>query len=211
MPWRGFVKLPSRTPQVAIRFELWPDGRAFFEENAPMTDEFQPLIRYRVYEGILNDPSLRSLDTRLMDEVGSGIAFDGWTVDLERSCVLDGPPAELAEGVGAACPDGEPGLALTFTDLKRYSVLQVTRDAGVPIVFLGAILLLVGLLPALYSSRRKVWVRADDVEDGATIHVGGLALQRKPQFEEEFERLVRAIEDGAGGSGREVPERVGAR
>jgi cytochrome c biogenesis protein len=211
MPWLGFVKLPSLTPQVAIRFELWPDGRAFFQENSPMTEEFQPLLRYRVYEGILNDPSLSSLDTRLMEETGSGIVFDGWTVDLERGCVLDGPPGEVAEGVGAACPDGAPGLALSFTDLRRYSVLQVTRDAGVPIVFAGAILLLIGLLPALYSSRRKVWVRVDDSERGSTLRIGGLALQRKPQFEEEFDRLVQAIAEATGGSDTEVQERVGAR
>ena len=65
-------------------------------------------------------------------------------------------------------------------------MFQVSRDAGVPLVLPAAILILVGLLPALYSSRRKVWVRAEPSGEGAVLQVGGFALQRKPQFEEEF-------------------------
>ena len=41
-------------------------------------------------------------------------------------------------------------------------------------------------------SRRKVWVRAEPAGDGAVLKVGGFALQRKPQFEDEFARLLEA-------------------
>jgi len=71
-------------------------------------------------------------------------------------------------------------------------------------VLAAAILVLVGLLPALYSSRRKVWVRADPDGDGSLLRVGGLAMQRKPQFEEEFDRLVGALVSSAGG--RRAPD-----
>ena len=81
----------------------------------------------------------------------------------------------------------------------------MSRDAGVPLVLAAAILILVGLLPALYSSRRKVWVRADPDGDGAMVRVGGLAMQRKPQFEEEFARLVDAIASAAGGTPAQAP------
>ena len=47
---------------------------------------------------------------------------------------------------------------------------------GEPLVLAAAILILAGLLPALYSSRRKVWVRADPDGDGAVLRVGGLAM-----------------------------------
>ncbi len=63
----------------------------------------------------------------------------------------------------------------------------------------AAILILVGLLPALYSSRRKVWVRADPHGSGSLLRMGGLAMQRKPQFEEAFARLVTAVATAAGG------------
>ena len=107
-----------------------------------------------------------------------------------------------------------PGVDMTFTALPRYSVLQVSRDAGVPVVLGAAILLLLGLLPAMYTSRRRLWVRVRAVEGGteveAEVEVGGFALQRKPQFEEEFARTVRALVEAAGG---EAPARetVGTR
>ncbi len=89
--------------------------------------------------------------------------------------------------------------SLNFPALRRYSVLQVSRDRGVPIVLLAAILILLGLLPALYTSRRKVWVRVRPADGGAAVALGGFALQRKPQFEEEFGKLVAAIASATGG------------
>jgi cytochrome c biogenesis protein len=80
-------------------------------------------------------------------------------------------------------------------------------------VLTGAILVLLGLLPALYTSRRKVWVRAEPDGDGSVLRVGGLALQRKAQFEDEFanilDELVRAC--GEPVQERERGERLGAR
>jgi cytochrome c biogenesis protein len=79
----------------------------------------------------------------------------------------------------------------------------VSRDAGVPLVLGAAILILVGLLPALYTSRRKVWVRVDPAGEGSVLKVGGFALQRKGQFDEEFAKLVAALVAAAGGERRE--------
>ena len=90
------------------------------------------------------------------------------------------------------------GLTISFPELRQYSVLQVSRDRGVPLVLLAAILVLLGLLPALYTSRRKVWVRAEPNGNGTVLKVGGFALQRKPQFDEEFSKLVDAMARAAG-------------
>ncbi|MEO8475599.1 MAG: cytochrome c biogenesis protein ResB [Actinomycetota bacterium] len=190
MPWRGVVKLPSLRPQVAIDLELWPDSRAFLEQlrtgtPVAMLTSFDPVMRYTVYEGRLTDPSPVSLDVRLMDKTASGIVGAGTRADLATGKLLE----------DGATPVGP---SVTFTDLKQYSVFQVAKDRGVPIVLVAAILILLGLLPALYSSRRKVWVRAVPSEGGARLQVGGFALQRKVQFEEEFDRLVDALAQAPG-------------
>jgi cytochrome c biogenesis protein len=193
MPWRGVVKLPSLRPQVAIDLELWPDSRAFYQrletgEAVAMLKAVEPLMRYTVWTGRLTDPSPVSLDVRFMRKSASGIVFADTTADL-----TDGALLEAGDRAG--------GPTMSFTDLKQYSVFQVAKDAGVPIVLLAAILILIGLLPALYSSKRKVWVRADPSEGGSLLQVGGFALQRKAQFEEEFARLVEALARGDGGAG----------
>jgi cytochrome c biogenesis protein len=106
--------------------------------------------------------------------------------------VFGGDEASPLEGV--EMPAGWPSdLSVRFADLRRYSVFQVTRDRGVGLVIGAAILILVGLLPALYVSRRKVWVRADPDPSGSRVRIGGFALQRKEQFQEEFARLVAEL------------------
>lgn len=211
VPWHGFVKVPLLRPQVAIELELWPDGRAFFQsletgEPQPMVEAVDPLLRYRVWRGRLTDLSLTSLDTAFMRQGASGFLGRGQTVDLERGCLVSGPGLGDDNGEGAdrsGCPKGPVGMRMSFPELRQYSVLQVSRDAGVPLVLGAAILILVGLLPALYTSRRKVWVRVDPAGEGSVLKVGGFALQRKGQFDEEFAKLVAALVAAAGGERRE--------
>ena len=201
MPWDGFIKLASSRPQMAIQFQLWPDGRAFFVRNAPMVGELNPIIRYTVWKGPLLDPSNTSLDTSAMHRVGQGIIAGGWTMDLDRGCVVSGPSSGKLDVLANTCPAGSiaPKLTLSFDDLRRYSVLTITHDAGVPVVFLAAILVLGGLLAAMYTSRRKLWVRFEPDGDGSIMRVGGFALQRKAQFEDEFAGIVEALVVAAGG------------
>jgi cytochrome c biogenesis protein len=199
MPWRGAIKLTTPEPDVMITLELWPDYRAFANlqltgQPTPMLVRFDPYIRYSVYVGRILDPARSSMDTSGLRRVARGdlhAAGDGRT-DLP--------------GVGA--------LTLAFPELRQYSVLLISRDAGIPLVLAAAILVLVGLLPALYVSRRKVWIRAEAAPGGALVKIGGFALQRKDAFEEEFDRIVRAV-GGSGDDGRSPvaprgePEEVG--
>ena len=210
MPWHGFLKVTSVKPQLAIEVELYPDSRAFFDQlttgNAtPMLTEFDPVIRFSVWRGPIADLSLSAQDGTFllnMHKVASGLVGGGRTASLRTGKLLD--PGAKGDG-----------LTLSFPALRQYTVLEVTRDRGVPIVLAGAILILLGLLPALYTSRRKVWVRAEANAHGTVLKVGGFALQRKPQFDEEFSKLVEAMARAAGGGGSPAGtgerEKVGSR
>jgi hypothetical protein len=66
-------------------------------------------------------------------------------------------------------------------------------------------------LPALYVSRRKVWVRARSDGRGTILQLGGFALQRKDRFDEEFAALANAVTDAAGVAGDPAPEEVRSR
>jgi cytochrome c biogenesis protein len=178
LPWNCVLKLPSLDPQVGVTFELWPDSRGLVSllqtgTAMPMFGEYAPVMSYTVYEGDLRSELVQQagvLDTTAMREVDRGVIGAGDTVSI-------------AEGV-----------SMTFSDLRRYTVLEVARDRGLWIVFAAAILVLAGLLPALYTSRRKLWVTAEADGGGAVLKVGGFALQRRQQFEEEFSKLVTRLE-----------------
>jgi cytochrome c biogenesis protein len=183
LPWNCVVKLPTLDPQVGLRFELWPDSRALYAlletgRSMPMIAEFAPVMAYDAFEGDLRADAVQStsvLDTVAMRRFDTGVVGAGRTADL-----------------------GD-GLTVSFPELRQYTVLQVTRDRGLPIVLLAAILILLGLLPALYSSRRKLWVTAEPDGSGAVLKVGGLALQRRGQFEEEFSKVVRELREASEG------------
>ena len=204
MPWHGILKLPSIQPQVGLTLVLWPDSRAWLQlqttgQPVAMTQEFQPIMFYTVFRGDLTDPSPLSLDTSVMRETGKGVVGAGQTIDMRT-------------GKALAAGGSPTDLTISFPELRQYSVLQVSRDRGVPLVLLAAILVLLGLLPALYTSRRKVWVRAEPNGNGTVLKVGGFALQRKPQFDEEFSKLVDAMARAAGVSPPvEEKERVSSR
>jgi cytochrome c biogenesis protein len=195
MPWHGVLKLPSLDPQMGIKLELWPDSRAFLQQlrtgqPVAMIQAFQPFIRFAVFRGELTDLSQLSLDTSVMRPGTRGIVGAGTTVDLRTGKPVEDSQAPSGQGPAGQEPDG---LTIAFPELRQYSVLQVSRDRGVPLVLLAAILVLLGLLPALYTSRRKVWVRAEPNGSGTILKVGGFALQRKARFEEEFAKLVDAM------------------
>jgi cytochrome c biogenesis protein len=97
---------------------------------------------------------------------------------------------------------------MAFPDLRQYTTLQISHDATVPWVLAAAILIVLGLLPALYISRRKVWVRARADGTGSVLQVGGFALQRKDRFDEEFASLVEAVTVAAGGTVRRESQEV---
>ena len=163
-----------------------------------MLVDYDPVIRYTVWRGPLTDPSPTTLDTTFMRKTARGIVGAGRTVDLTAGEQLD--PGQTVDG-----------LTLSFPDLRHYSVFQVTRDRGVPIVLVAAILILLGLLPALYTSRRKVWVRAEPNGDGSVLKVGGFALQRKPQFEDGVRASSWTRSCGRPVTGGRRPPRRGAR
>ena len=216
MPWDGFVKIPGsdgRDASYAVELTLWPDGRALASslqsgEPVPMVTAFDPVMRYTVWRGTLTDLSLAGLDTTGLQRVADGLIGADQTVDLERGCLLGVASDDDRFDTGCA-DDADATFTMTFPELRQYTQLQVSRDATVPYVLLAAILILVGLLPALYVSRRKVWVRADPAGDGSILKVGGFALQRKTQFEEEFARLVDALATATGGTSAPEREMVG--
>lgn len=215
-PWVGVVKLPTLRPQAAIVLQLYPSLEAYVETlrtgvAQPMTEATAPFMSYELWEGRIVDNALSGVDARFMRRTATGGIGQGWTVNAERGCVVEGLGTGLPAALeGLSCPDGGgPGsLTMAFPELRQYATLQVSRDATVGLVLLAAILLVAGLLPALYVSRRKVWVRVRGAAAGSVLEVGGFALQRQDRFGPEFAALVDALVRAAGGAADEVPAEV---
>ncbi len=81
----------------------------------------------------------------------------------------------------------------------QYTGLQVRRDPGVWIVYLGSLVMAIGLYAAFFMSHSRIWIRLSNEKKAAKIVVAGSANKNKIPFEQKIEKLVNNIQSATGG------------
>lgn len=184
---RGFfrtaVKAPGADPDVGLELQLYPtavddEGNVVIDRGLPWADA--PLLSVNLYRGDLRLDRVQNVHE--LDPVGLELTEGAAPIPLGRSF------------------ETEDGVTISFPELRRWVGFQVSHRPTTGWLLLGAGLMLVGLVPALYAYRRRVWVRAEvDPDGGGTlVTVAGRAFQRPQAFSEEFEDLVRRLQDATG-------------
>ena len=173
--WRGVVKVPQTEPQDT-GFEMLFFTDPVVETGAmPRNGRPEPVAPVVLFQQYLGDLRL--------DRAQSVFRLDPRHLS----------PAEVGAlrlGDTASLPNG---VEITFSDLKQYSVFQIASNPGALLLLIAAGLLLVGLVPALYSARRRVWVRATAADGVTRVEIAGHAIQRKAAFEAEFAALAGEV------------------
>jgi cytochrome c biogenesis protein len=191
--FRTAAKAPRADPDIGVQLRLFPyapegdDGEPRLT-GAPWADA--PLLVFEAYRGDLRldrVQNVSTLDLTGLESQGGGFLRPGQTVVM---------------------PDG---MTITFLDLRRWVGFQVSHRPTVPLLLAGGVLLLVGLVASLYAYRRRLWVQAEALPDGATlVRVAGRAFQRPAAFTAEFDGLVQRLRDAvAGRSDDEDPSAPG--
>ena len=125
----------------------------------------------------------------------SGAAFEVWQLRRERDGLKRLPPDEVtarfAQDSLNAISDsffyGAPVyLHLNSFDEVKASVFQLTRSPGKNIVYLGSLLLVLGVFAMLYIRERRAWALVKP--DGRVLFAMS-ALRRGVDDDREFERL----------------------
>lgn len=76
-----------------------------------------------------------------------------------------------------------------FTEVKA-SVFQVTRSPGKYVVYLGSLLLVLGVFAMLYVHERRIWVwKRVDSNGQQTLRMAGSTPRKSFDFDDEFARL----------------------
>jgi cytochrome c biogenesis protein len=84
---------------------------------------------------------------------------------------------------------GSYKVQVTRTETAQYTGLQVKRDPGVWIVYLGFIVMVLGVAMTYYSCHRKIWFHATPGKATTQIVVAGRAGKNSLAFENDFKRL----------------------
>lgn len=174
--FRGAVKVPGVDPDVGLELFLYPyapdspDGPVL--TGAPWDEA--PLIIYRQWRGDLllseRQQTLNRLDTTSLVSEGGGVLRPGDVVQVD-------------------------GVTVAFPELRRWVGFQVSHRPQIPALLAASALLTLGLVTALYASRRRLWVTAEsEPGTGRTlVTVSGHAFQRPEAFLEEHEHVAATL------------------
>lgn len=90
----------------------------------------------------------------------------------------------------------DDSLVFSFGGLssKMFTGLQIAKDPGVNIVWLGCALMTIGLIMAFFLSHQRVWVRLAQGTDGRVeVVLAGSASRNRLAFEKRFEKLQTGV------------------
>jgi len=71
--------------------------------------------------------------------------------------------------------------------------LQIAKDPGVIIVWIGSTLLVVGVMLSALIFHRRVWAKVVSERHGVTVYLGGTAYKGQIDFDREFQRLSEQL------------------
>jgi len=78
---------------------------------------------------------------------------------------------------------------------KKFTGLQIARDPGVLIVWIGSTLLVVGVMLSATIDHRGVWAKIVPAASGVTVYLGGTAYKGQIDFDREFQKLAERVKD----------------
>ena len=87
--------------------------------------------------------------------------------------------------------------------------IQVGKVPFIPIVFVGFVVMFVGMFMAFFMSHRRYWARLVEVDGKVELVVAGAARRHQYAFDEEFQK-IREILEAAFGKGETTADRARA-
>jgi cytochrome c biogenesis protein len=76
---------------------------------------------------------------------------------------------------------------------KKFTGLQITKDPGVNIVWVGSTLIVVGITLSSFIYHRRLWAKVIPTDAGVTVHIGGNTHKSQIDFQKEFRKLTERI------------------
>ena len=99
-------------------------------------------------------------------------------------------------------------FTLGFLDIKEnfYTGLQVAKDPGVNVVWLGCLLLTGGMMISFFVSHRRIWIRLSPGPHGKVeVMAAGSANRNRPAFEKTFSAVLADIRKDPSKTDKENP------
>lgn len=178
------------TAQVAVsRQDGTPAGNLSLAPNEPVRIDGYGVVRGVNYEQDFqgNGPALQ-----VVIEKPGRPASDLW--------ILQGRP-DLDRG-------RKDSLVFSFGGLtaKMYTGLQVAKDPGVNVVWLGCLLLTAGMMISFFVSHTRIWIRlSPGLRGKVEVTAAGSANRNRPAFEKTFASVLAEVRKDPSNTDKENP------
>ena len=107
----------------------------------------------------------------------------------------------MSPDVFSNVPLFNPGLfkpyvfTLSRIEYQYYTGLQVVQDSGVPLVAIGGLLMIGGLLVIFFIFHRRIWFRIDEFQGRTRISIAGKSNRNPAKLKREIDLLRRLIKE----------------
>jgi len=184
--------------------------------NEPLT--YKGITFYQSSYGQANDPStffftVKSRETGKTEQLSLRPGTETRLPDGRMAAIVDltdNPGEGMAAVLGVRTGGGEPKFfkvykndpnlddlrgdklifAFTGSDARMYTGLQVNKDPGVWVVWIGCIMMCLGLCIAFFMSHKRVWI----VVQHGYARIYGNASKNQPAFLIEFEAMAEELQ-----------------
>jgi cytochrome c biogenesis protein len=95
-------------------------------------------------------------------------------------------------------PDGSRVEFLNYWGVE-YTGMQVRKDPGVFIVYLGCIIMAIGLYITFFMSHKRVWINIAEEKNNLKILIAASANKNRIALEKRVEKLVDILGTGQKG------------
>jgi cytochrome c biogenesis protein len=95
-------------------------------------------------------------------------------------------------------PDGSKVEFLDYWGVQ-YTGLQVRKDPGQGVVYVGCFILAFGLFVSFFMSHRRIWMYISEGKGGTKILIGASAHRNRAVLEKKIEKLASALGSGQKG------------
>lgn len=92
-------------------------------------------------------------------------------------------------------------FALKEATWSQYTGLEVSHQPGQFGVWIGVVLMAIGLVIAFYAQHNRVWAMViDDGKGGKALWAGGTSNKNRDRFQAKFEQIKSALQQELGGA-----------
>ncbi|MGF1570360.1 MAG: cytochrome c biogenesis protein [Nodosilinea sp.] len=137
---------------------------------------------------LLDNPSARLWGTWLPTKPDLSAGVTLLAQDLQGAVLIYDEAGQLVSTVRRGMATEVNGVTLALVDVIGSTGLQIKADPGIPLVYTGFGLLMVGVIMS-YVSHSQVW----GLEQDGTLYVGGRTNRAQVAFERELLALLENI------------------